>query len=291
MIEKAVIPAAGLGTRLLPITKELPKEMLPLYSTEANGEVVLKPLLHMVFEQIYDVGIREFCFIVGRGKRAIEDYFTPDENFLENLRQRSKTFYVNLLRTFYNKVSKSTLVWINQDKPLGFGDAVLRSRPFVSNKPFIVHAGDVYIYSPNNHHLKKLIETFDEYSASCVFFTKRVEDPRLYGVAEIEKEVEERVYKIKRVIEKPKQPPTNLAIVAVYAFSPKIFDYLDKTPLGPRGEKELTDAIQLLIEEEGDAYSIELGEKDFWLDIGNPKSYWSAIELSYKLALNKGEIY
>ena len=102
MIRKVVIPAAGLGTRLLPITKELPKEMLPVFFKEKSGRVCLKPMSQAVFEQLYDVGFREFCFIVGRGKRAIEDHFTPDWDFVEYLRNKAEL--VDELQRFYTKI-------------------------------------------------------------------------------------------------------------------------------------------------------------------------------------------
>ncbi|MEM5866902.1 MAG: sugar phosphate nucleotidyltransferase, partial [Candidatus Aenigmatarchaeota archaeon] len=127
MIRKAVIPAAGLGTRLLPMTKETPKEMLPIVVNRDNGTVCLKPMLQAVFEQLYSEGFREFAFIVGRGKRAIEDYFSPDYNFVEYLKRKNKNQSALELEEFYEKIKNSTIVFVNQPAPSGFGDAVHRA--------------------------------------------------------------------------------------------------------------------------------------------------------------------
>jgi len=124
VMRKAVITAAGLGTRLSPATKELPKEMLPIFHREGD-RIVVKPLLQLIFEQLHDVGIREFCFVIGRGKRAIEDHFTPDPIFLRELRERGKGREAESLERFYAMLSDSSITWVNQPEPRGFGDAVL----------------------------------------------------------------------------------------------------------------------------------------------------------------------
>ncbi|HDI74672.1 MAG TPA: hypothetical protein ENF55_01810, partial [Thermoprotei archaeon] len=173
-MKKAVIPAAGLGTRLLPTTKELPKEMMPIFY-KRRGETILKPTLQIIFEELYDAGIREFCFIVGRGKRAIEDHFTPDYNFLEYLRKKGKEVVAEDIEEFYEKIDNSVLVFVNQPQPRGFGDAVLKAKAFVGNEPFIVHAGDAIIFSENNEHLKKIINVFYHKKAEAVFLLKEVE--------------------------------------------------------------------------------------------------------------------
>ncbi|RLE79134.1 MAG: hypothetical protein DRJ51_08370 [Thermoprotei archaeon] len=279
---KAVIPAAGLGTRLLPATKEMPKEMLPLYSRYKEGKILLKPLLHMIFEQIYDIGVREFCFIVGRGKRAIEDYFTPDDNFITFLYERNKGGYAHCLLEFYKKISDTTIVWINQEKPSGFGAAVYKAKPFVGNSSFVVYAGDTYIYSKNNGHLQRLVDIFLETGAAAAFLVKEVENPENYGI--VEGVLKDHIIKVKRVLEKPEKPPTNLAIAAVYVFSPAIFRALEKTPLGKRGEKELTDAIQKLIDWKLNVLAVKINDNEFWLDIGTPDNYWRALQQSYIVA-------
>ena len=116
---KVVITAAGKGTRLLPFTKEMPKEMMPIFSNKSKKKIVL-PLLQYVYEQLYSMDFRDYCFVVGREKRTIEDHFTPHESYLRDLNGD----YKKTMKQFYEKLERSHLVWINQNKPLGFGDAV-----------------------------------------------------------------------------------------------------------------------------------------------------------------------
>ncbi len=137
---KAVIPVAGLGTRLLTATKVQPKEMLPIFASE-GGELCIKPLVQLVFEQLFDFGIREFLFVVGRGKRAIEDHFTPDEDYLRRLTAReaspaSSSAIASALERFYRRVDQASIMWVNQPVPLGFGHAVLQARVFAGEDPF-----------------------------------------------------------------------------------------------------------------------------------------------------------
>ncbi|MCJ7506458.1 sugar phosphate nucleotidyltransferase, partial [Candidatus Bathyarchaeota archaeon] len=155
-IRRVVIPAAGLGTRLLSATKEQPKEMLPMFARE-KGRLLVKPLLQLIFEQLHDFGILEFCFIVGREKRVIEDHFTPDNGYLKQLENRGKSHYVASLSEFYEKIKCSTIVWINQPEPLGFGHAVLQARSLFGEEPFLVHAGDTLVVSENHNHLERLL--------------------------------------------------------------------------------------------------------------------------------------
>lgn len=281
MIRKAVIPAAGLGTRLLPMTKEMPKEMLPLFIKSLNGQIYLKPLLQSVFEQLYDVGFQKFCFIIGRGKRAIEDHFTPDYEYIEILKNKGKENIVQNMKNFYKKIENSTLVWVNQPQPKGFGDAVLKAQSFVGDEPFLVHAGDTYIISNENQHFKNLMKFFEELKSDIIFLIHKVEDPRRYGIIE-SKKINDNIYEIKRVIEKPEKPLTNLAIMPVYIFHPVIFKAIEVTSPGVGKEIQLTDAIQKIIDWKLKVYALELKSNDIVLDIGNPETYWEAIKLSYE---------
>ena len=230
---KAVIPAAGLGTRLLPATKEQPKEMLPLFARSRGGRECLKPIVQLIFEQLYELGLREFYFIVGRGKRAIEDHFTPHQDYLFAL-EGGKGDIIDELREFYLKIEDSSIVWINQPKPLGFGDAIAKVAPFIGGENILVHAGDTYIISDKNSHLKNLMRVFDEMNADAIFPIRRVEDPRQYGVAETE-EFGEGIFRVMRVIEKPKEPATDLAIMPIYIFRPIIFKALREVLPGVGG--------------------------------------------------------
>src|SRR5438094_4312751 len=184
VLKKAVIPAAGLGTRLLSVTKEQPKEMLPVFARAMNGDLCLKPIVQLIFEQLYSVGFRDFCFIVGRGKRAIEDHFTPDLSFISKLDSKGLDGATEELRAFYKMIDDSTLVWINQPAPRGFGDAVLKAKGFTGNDRFLVHAGDSYFISKNAEHLRRLVRIAEEFKPEAVFLSKEVEDPKRFGNVE-----------------------------------------------------------------------------------------------------------
>lgn len=282
MVKKVVITAAGLGTRLLPMTKELPKEMLAVYFKSENGNILLKPLLQIIFEQLYDFGFRDFCFIVGRGKRAIEDHFTPDWDFVEKLSNKGKTNLANDLIKFYKRIETSSIIWINQPEPKGFGHAILMSKPFVKDDPFLACAGDTVIISKKRFFLEKMLEAFYIKKANTVLLLQVVEDPKQYGVALAEKEDEK--YKVKKVIEKPQVPPSNKAIMPYYIFDSNIIQKLEKVQPGLGNEIQLTDAIQLMIDEGLKVYAIELEKEDLRFDIGTPETYWEALNMSYKIA-------
>ena len=279
-VRKIVLPAAGFGTRLLPITKELPKEMLPIFLRSPNGTLCPKPLLQAVFEQIYDEGLRDFCFIVGREKRAIQDHFTPDPGYLRRMRSKDKNHRLQDLELFYRRIANSTIVWINQPEPKGFGDAVLRAEPFVGGDRFLCHAGDTYIVSKRNRHLDALFSLSDEERCSAVFVAQRVKRPEGYGVLEGER-ISDRLYDVRRVVEKPERPKSNLAIMPLYVFRPIIFKALRKTRLGSGGELQLTDAIQRLIDWKLRVYAYLLGPDDLRLDIGTPETWWQALAVSH----------
>ena len=140
MIKKIVIPAAGLGTRLLPITKEIPKEMMPLFLQDKEGEMSVKPLIQIIYEKFFHFGLREYCIIVGRQKRIIEDHFTSDQEFSKKFRKNSK--YRIDLEKFYFMLNRTKLFWINQQEPNGFGDAVWYAESFVGNETFMLTYGD-----------------------------------------------------------------------------------------------------------------------------------------------------
>ena len=287
MIRKVVIAAAGLGTRLLPATKEQPKEMLPVFAPGSNewegSKPLLKPLLQLVLEQLCDVGLTHFCFVIGRGKRAIEDHFTQDESFLATLRNRGKDDLALVLEGFYERLQGSKIVWVNQPEPKGFGDAVLKARPCVGDEDFLVVAGDSYVISRGNAHLKRLMKSFYEFEADALLVTQKIEDPRQHGIIEFE-ELGDGVLKVKRAIEKPEEPTSNMAILPFYAFRPVIFEALEKTRLGKGGEMQLTDGIQTLIDWGLKVYAIQLNSDEVRLDIGNPQTYWEALILSHEHA-------
>ena len=283
-ISKVVLPAAGLGTRLLPITKETPKEMLPIYVKGRNGNLYLKPMLQAVFEQLFGCGFKEFVFIVGRGKRAIEDHFTKDTNFLGELRDKGKLGIVEEMEDFYSKVEASSVVFVNQPEPKGFGDSVLRAKSFVG-EDFLVHAGDTYILSKGSNHITGLLETHQRSGAKATFISQVVEDPRSYGVVRTGQEANVGALRVEGVVEKPSAPESNLAIMPVYAFSHDIFEALDEVEAGVGGELQLTDGIQRLIEKGLRVDTVKLGDEDVRLDIGDPEMFWEALRGSRESSL------
>ena len=280
MIRKAVLPSAGLGTRLLPITKELPKEMLPIFVRGRDERQCVKPVLQAIFEQLRSVGFRDFCFIVGREKRAIEDHFTPDIEYLRRLRVKEQMNNLFTMRKFYDVITSSTIVWVKQPEPKGFGDSVLMAENFVGNNPFLCHAGDTYVNSRNHHHLKMLMKLFEEKDADAIFLAQRVRNPGSYGIVEGAK-VAERLYRVRKLVEKPSRPKSNLAIVPVYIFNPRIFKVLRKLKPGVGGEYQLTDGIQELIRSGSTVYAVELGSECLRLDVGTPETYWKALHVSH----------
>jgi len=282
-IRKAVVTAAGLGTRLLPNTKEIPKEMLPVFDLDPNGSICLKPVIHKVFETLYEAGIREFCFIVGRGKRAIEDYFTPDPLFLHMVRRRGLERRALALERFYNMILNSKIYFINQPEPRGFGDAVLTAEGFVGEEPFVLHAGDDVVLSRGNDHVKRLLRVYEEYGGDVALISEKVEDPRMYGVI-VPRPIKGRddVVEIADIVEKPEKPPSNFAVIGIYVLSPKIFDALRRTEPDMKGELQLTDGIRRVLKEGGNGYALLLKSGEKRLDVGTPHSYYRAITESYE---------
>lgn len=283
MIRKTVIPSAGLGTRLLPATMEQPKEMLPIFARGNDGQIYVKPLLQLVFEQLYSGGMREFCFITGKTKRAIEDHFTQNYEFITMLKRKNKNYLAEDLEAFYRKLDDSRIVWVNQPEPKGFGEAVHRSHSFVGNEEFLVHAGDTYIVTEDCDHLKRLMKTHQETGADATLLLQKIEDPRQYGVVEVERLGGE-IFKVNKAVEKPEKPTSKIAIMPIYIFKPIIFKALEEVPPGKGGEIQLTDGIQMLIDWKLKVNAIELKPDEKRLDIGNPETYWDAIKLSYQYA-------
>jgi UTP--glucose-1-phosphate uridylyltransferase len=281
VIRKVVIPAAGLGTRLFPATKEQPKEMLPIFTRTNHDDLAVKPVVQLVFEQLYEAGLREFCYVVGRGKRGIEDHFTPDANCIKTLEGMGKNGQASDLESFYGKLETSTSMWVNQPEPKGFGNAVLMAQPFVQNESCLVHAGDSCIISREMDYLKKLLDAFEMLNADAAFLVLEIKNPKQYGIVE-GTEVQPGIIKVKSVVEKPEKPKTNWAIMAMYVFRPVIFKALESTKPGQNGEIQLTDAIQKLVENGLKVYAVKLDKNYRHLDIGSPERYWEALELSYK---------
>jgi UTP--glucose-1-phosphate uridylyltransferase len=180
MLKKVIIPAAGLGTRLFPATKVQPKEMLPIFSKTPFEGMMVKPVVQLVFEQLHDADIREFCFVVGRGKRGIEDHFTPDSECIRMLEGMGKNGQALDLESFYRKLETSTLMWVNQPEPKGFGNAVLMAQPFVQNEKLLSSRWRQLHNSAKMDYLKKLLNGFERYKAEAAFLVLEIDDPKQY---------------------------------------------------------------------------------------------------------------
>lgn len=284
LIRKVVIPAAGLGTRLLSVTKEMPKEMLPVFAKDLNGKLRIKPILQVIFEKLYGVGFREFCFIVGRGKRSVEDHFTADFNFVKYLETKNKDIIATELIKFYKKMTESNIIFINQPEPKGFGDAIYRARAFTLNDPFLVHAGDDLVLSSNESHIRRLTKAFNGMKADATFLIERVEDPTRYGVI-TGFEIKPGIYKVTDIIEKPKEPPSNIATIAIYIFNEMIYDAIKRTEPDKSHEIQLTDAIKNLILSGGRVYAVSLTPNEKRIEVGTPQSYWNALKYTFERRL------
>ena len=281
LVNKIVIPAAGLGTRLFPATKEQPKEMLPIFANSFNSGMLVKPVVQLVFEQLHEAGLREFCFVVGRGKRVIEDHFTPDPQCIASLEGSGKNGQALDFEKFYEKLRTSTMMWVNQPEPKGFGNAVLMAKPFIQNEEFFVHAGDSCIISEHMDYIKRLLSVNKRFGADAAFIVLEIENPKQYGIVE-GAEVETGIINVHKVVEKPEKPKSNLAIMAMYIFKPVILKALETTEPGINGEIQLTDAIQKLVDWGLKVYAVKLDTGYSHLDIGSPERYWKALELSHQ---------
>lgn len=274
---KCVITAAGKGQRLLPLTKEIPKEMMPIFTKTSNKQRVTTPLLQFIFQQMYDVGLTDYCFVVGREKRSIEDHFTIHEDYLKEL---SKD-YKNVLLEFYQRLEKSNLVWINQNKPQGFGDAVRLTERYIGKDDFIVHAGDVTILTRKKHPIIRMTEIVkNNPDVSTVLFCKKVKDARRFGVPKLQK-ISPSQYLVEEVEEKPEKPKSNFALVPLYYFKSGIFYHLKRIKPGRGNEYQLTDAIQRSIENGEKTIAIPLEDGETEIDVGTVESYRTAQEISY----------
>ena len=277
---KVVITAAGKGTRLLPFTKEMPKEMMPIFSSMFTKKKVVLPLLQYIYEQLYSMNFRDYCFVVGREKRSIEDHFTPHETYLKELSGDYKKF----IAKFYQKLENSHLVWVNQNRPLGFGDAVRRAERYVGNEDFIVHAGDVTILSKSKHPISRLIETAKRNpDAKAILLCKKIKDFKRYGVPTIEK-VSNNLFTVREVVEKPDKPKSDFGILPLYYFKADIFSSVKKIKPGKGKEFQLTDAIQNLIKEKQKVLAITLNKNEEEIDVGTVESYKKSQEITFRKA-------
>ena len=268
-VKKAIIPAAGLGTRFLPATKAQPKEMLP---------IVDKPTIQYIVEEAVDSGIEEILIITGRNKKSIEDQFDKSIELEMELEKAGKVKELEVVRNVSNMVD---IHYIRQKEPKGLGDAIHCAKSFVGDEPFAIMLGDDIIDS-DVPCLKQLMMCFNEYKTS-ILGVQRVDANEVskYGIIR-ELYIEGKVYKVKGVIEKPtlKEAPSNIAILGRYIITPQIFEILEDTKPGKGNEIQLTDALQTLISREA-MYAYEFEGKRY--DVGDKFSFLQAnIEFALK---------
>ncbi len=269
MIKKAVIPAAGLGTRMLPLTKTQPKEMLPIAD---------KPCIQYIVEELASVGVTEILVITGQKKRAIEDHFDKD-NELNSMLQRSEQHL--LLQTLEYEDMDVQFFYTRQSQAVGLGDAINHARSFVNDEPFIIALGDSIIYSEEDQCLlERMLNTYNQHDKSIIIGTREVDldEVSRYGIVKPKNSGDKQIVEIDDVVEKPpvQTTPSRLAFAARYILPPTIFDALDRTSPGKGGEIQLTDGISLLLKEGTRGYSVKLTENEKRYDIGNMSSYFEA---------------
>ncbi len=279
-VTKVVITAAGKGTRLLPFTKEMPKEMMPIFSKPFSNNTMVTPLLQYIFEQLYSMNFRDYCFIIRKEKKSLQNHFKIHRSYLEDLPKD----YKKIMRSFFKKIHNSRIIWLNQTKPLGFGHAVKQAEKYVGKEDFIVHAGDATILSSSKHPILRLMDVAKKNpDAKAILLCKKVKDSKRYGVPTVKK-LSRDLFLVQEVIEKPKKPKSKLGIMPLYYFKPEIFSSLKKIKPGKGGEFQLTDAIQDLINNKEKVLAITLNKNEEEVDVGTTESFRAAQDTTFRKA-------
>ena len=272
-VKKAIIPAAGLGTRFLPATKAQAKEMLP---------IVDKPTLQYIIEEAIESGIEEILIVTGRNKKSIEDHFDRSVELELELEQKGKTAMLEMVQDISNMVN---IHYIRQKEPKGLGHAIHCAKSFIGDEPFAVLLGDD-IVDASTPCLKQMIDAYDEYKTTVLGVQEVArENVDKYGILDV-KHIEDRVYKVKDMVEKPsiEEAPSNIAILGRYIITPEIFNILENQAPGKGGEIQLTDALQTLATKEAIyAYNFE-GRR---YDVGDKLGF---LEATVDFALKRPEL-
>lgn len=272
-IKKAIIPAAGLGTRFLPATKAQPKEMLPILD---------KPTIQYIIEEAVNSGIEDIIIVTGRNKRSIEDHFDRSIELEMTLEQKGQEELLKITREISDLAN---IHYIRQKEPRGLGHAILVAKNFIGNEPFAVLLGDDIVIS-QKPCLGQMIEVFNEYKTS-ILGVQQVpnEVVNKYGIVKC-KNIEGRVYKVQDMVEKPKpeDAPSNIAILGRYIITPRIFSYLETQGAGAGGEIQLTDALRRLAIDEA-MYAYDFKGKRY--DVGHVQGY---LEASVEFALRRNDL-
>jgi len=272
-VRKAIIPAAGLGTRFLPATKAQPKEMLP---------IVDKPTIQFIVEEAIMAGIESIIIVTGRNKRSIEDHFDKSLELEMELQKSGKDELLSLVEDISNLVD---IHYIRQKEPKGLGHAIYCAKAFVGNEPFAVLLGDDIVKS-KQPCIGQLMDRYNEYKTS-ILGVQEVDwnEVDRYGIVDCNK-IEDRVFKVKNLIEKPdkSKSPSNIAILGRYVLTPKIFDCIEKIEPGAGGEIQLTDALRELAREQA-IYAYDFNGKRY--DVGDKLGY---LQATVEFALQRDDI-
>ncbi|MMZ53787.1 UTP--glucose-1-phosphate uridylyltransferase [compost metagenome] len=272
-VRKAIIPAAGLGTRFLPATKAMPKEMLP---------IVDKPTIQYIVEEAIESGIEDIIIVTGKGKRAIEDHFDSSFELEYSLREKGK---LSLLEEVQKSSQMVDIHYIRQKEPKGLGHAIWCARKFIGNEPFAVLLGDDIVQA-EKPCTKQMIEIYNRYRSSVLgVMAVSEEEVSRYGIVDGQK-YDERFHTVRDLVEKPakEDAPSNLAIMGRYILTPAIFDILENQKPGAGGEIQLTDAIAELNEHEA-VYAYEFDGKRY--DVGEKIGF---IKTTIEFALQRNDL-
>lgn len=273
-VRKAVIPAAGWGTRFLPATKAMPKEMLPVVDT---------PTIQYIVEEAVKAGIEDICIITSSHKKAIEDHFDRSLELEYTLEKGGKT---DMLRQVKEIANMTNVVAIRQKEALGLGHAISCAKSFVGDEPFAVLLGDDVVYHPDKPCIGQLIDVYNQTGKSVLGVqTVAREDIHKYGCVDGE-QVGDRLYQVNGMVEKPKteEAPTNVAVLGRYVITPEIFDHLANTKPGAGGEIQLTDALKTLAKEQG-MYAYDFEGRRY--DVGDKLGY---LEATVEFALRREDL-
>lgn len=273
-ITKAVIPAAGLGTRFLPATKACPKEMLP---------IVDKPTIQYIIEEALASGIKDILIISGHNKRAIEDHFDRNPELELNLEEHGKADLLEQVKA----IADINIHYIRQKEPKGLGHAILCAKAFVGDEPFAVLLGDDVVYNDETPCLKQLIDVYNTNGGSVLGCqTVPQEKVSSYGIVASEATAAERIFKVTDMVEKPavEEAPSRLAVLGRYVITPEIFSILERTEPGRGGEIQLTDALKVLAKQQN-MYAYDFIGRRY--DVGDKQGY---LEATVEYALRRDDL-
>ncbi len=272
-VNRCLFPAAGYGTRFLPATKAMPKEMLP---------IVNKPLIQYGVEEALEAGITNMAIVTGRGKRAIEDHFDISYELEHQIKGSDKE---SLLKDIRDVINRCVFTYTRQIEMKGLGHAVLTGKPLIGEEAFAVILADDLCFGDGAGVLKQMVEIYEKYQ-TCVVAVQEVnkEDVSKYGIIQGE-EIEDRIYRVNYMVEKPspEEAPSNLAVIGRYILIPEIFDILENLPPGKNGEIQLTDAL-LKLAEKGKVIGYKFKGKRF--DCGSVKGFVEATNFFYERMQN-----